>query len=325
MSVALATDYRYSHTVGIYQMAGRGFSHPVDMALDQDGAIYVVNRGNPTQASVAVRVSVITVNEEDLGQFCGFGSGDGQMMWPTAIAIDREGRIYIADEHRQDVQVFDKSREFLFKWGTFGGGEGEINRPSGLAFDPEDNLLVVDHLNHRVQKFTREGQPLARWGSSGSGPGELNLPWGITIGGQDDVYVADWGNDRVQKFSPDGRHLATFGTSGRGGGQLWRPSGVAVDARGNVCVADRGNDRIQIYSGDGAHIGTLEGDAVLSKWAEVWLEGNADIADQRKLVADRELEKRFWVPTAVKVDAEGRLLVLDTNRHRIQVYAPASD
>ena len=46
--------FRYSHTVGYYAMAGRGFSNPVDLAQDSAGALYVLSRGNPAQAIVAI-------------------------------------------------------------------------------------------------------------------------------------------------------------------------------------------------------------------------------------------------------------------------------
>jgi DNA-binding beta-propeller fold protein YncE len=322
MSVATASPFRFSHTVGLYQMAGRGFSHPVDLAIGRQGELIVVNRGNPGQAELCVRVSVTTLDEQDLGQFCNYGVGDGQLTWATAVAVDSQGRIYIADEHRQDIQVFGEDRQFLSKWGAYGCEVGQLDRPSGLAFDADDTLLVVDHLNHRVQRFTADGKVVDCWGSHGSGSGEFHRPWGLTIDAQGDVYVADWGNDRVQKLTREGRHLASYGSKGRGEGELWRPSGVAVDGDGLVYVADRGNDRVQVYTPGGSHFATLYGDAELSGWAKIWLDGNSDVVERRSLASpeDFEHEKRFWAPTAVKIAPDGSLLVLDTGRHRMQVY-----
>ena len=36
------------------------------------------------------------------------------------------------------------------------------------------------------------------------------------------------------------------------------------------------------------------------------------------------IESYFWDPVAVEVDSEGRLYVLETNRHRFQVYQTKS-
>ena len=322
MTIGVASRFRFSHTVGIYQMAGRGFSHPVDLAVGKQGELIVVNRGNPTQAAVCVRVSVTTLDEQDLGQFSGFGTEDGQLVWPTSIAINSRGHIYISDEHRQDVQVFGEDRQFLTKWGTYGQAIGQLDRPSGLAIDADDNVIIVDHRNHRIQRFTPDGRPLACWGEEGSGPGQFKLPWGVALDYEGQIYVADWGNDRVQVFTPDGAYLRSYGASGRGDGEFWRPAGVAVDEDGLVYVADRGNSRVQVLAPDGGHLATLYGEATLSKWAEVWLAGNPDVAYKRSLVSPDQLEreKRFWAPGAVKIGPDGSLLALDTCRHRIQVY-----
>jgi len=99
-------------------------------------------------------------------------------MWPTSIALDKNGIAYVADEWLNRISVFDKNGECISKWGTLGDGEGEINHPSGLAFDAEDRLYLVDSANHRVQIFTKEGKFISTWGVHGTGDGELNHPWG---------------------------------------------------------------------------------------------------------------------------------------------------
>ena len=32
------------------------------------------------------------------------------------------------------------------------------------------------------------------------------------------------------------------------------------------------------------------------------------------------IEKYFWGPTSIKIDQKGRILVTESNRHRVQVY-----
>src|SRR5918912_217352 len=222
--------FRYSHTIGMLALTGRGFSNPMDLALNKNGLVYVVNRSNSFQAPMgAVRVTICTLEEEYVDQFAGFGEDDGLLIWPTSIAIGPDGNIYVSDEHRNDVQVFGSDHEFIRKW----GGPGQLNRPSGLAVDSANNVYVVDHLNNRVCKFTPEGKLLTSWGTPGSGPGEFNLPWGVAVDKDDQVYVADWRNDRVQKFTSDGQYLASIGTSGSGLGELSRPANVAIDDDGN--------------------------------------------------------------------------------------------
>jgi DNA-binding beta-propeller fold protein YncE len=102
-------------------------------------------------------------------------------MWPTAIALDKAGNVYVADEWYHRISIFTKDGAWIGKWGTPGAGDGQLNRPSGMAFAPDDNLYVVDSLNNRVQKFTKEGKFIAKWGTAGSVPVSLACPRGLML------------------------------------------------------------------------------------------------------------------------------------------------
>jgi len=258
--------FRYAHTIGLLAQTGRGFSLPVDCALGPEGVLYVLNRGTPTQRNT--HVTICTVDGDYRTDFGSYGAGDGQFIWPTGIAVDREGCVYISSESENRIQKFSPTGQFLSKWGTPGGDDGELDGPSSMVFDRDENLYVVDHLNNRVQKFTKEGKFLLKWGTKGEGDGQFNLPWGIGLDSAGNVYVADWRNDRVQKFTSDGKFLAAYGTSGDHDGEFHRPSSVAVDRDGNMYVADWGNNRVQVLGSDGRFRVKLLGDAGLSKWAQ---------------------------------------------------------
>jgi len=301
-------------------LTGRGFSNPTNAAVTDEGIIYVANRSNSTQAlQGAVRITVCNLQGDYLGEFGKYGMDDGAFVWPTALDVDNSGNIYLADEHRHDIQVWDKDHNFVRKWGTFGDGDTQMNRPAGLAIDSNDNVLVADALNNRVLRFTSDGELLAKWGSPGSGEGEFNMPWGIGVDGKDNVYVADWRNDRIQKFSPDGAYLAKYGSTGSRIGELMRPADVAVDAGGNIYVADWGNERVSIFERGGYPLTAIMGDADLSRWGAEYISANEDIIRGRA-VADLTPEKYFWGPTGVVLDNSGHLLVVDGCRHRLQIY-----
>ena len=161
-----AFSLRYGLTLGITAMEGRGFSNPVDLAVSSDDRVYVLSRTNPLQPE-GIRVGVLDLDSGYYGDFGSYGSGEGQFVWPTAIAFDSRDRLYLADEHNQRITVFDKSGTYVKSWGAEGTADGEMNGPAGLAFDSEDCLYVVDHLNHRVQKFTADGEWLLGLGRSG--------------------------------------------------------------------------------------------------------------------------------------------------------------
>ena len=321
-TVAAGRVFNYSYCIGMYGMSGLGFWAPLDFALGSSGVMYVINRGGE---ELGQRISKCTIDHKFLGQFGGFGSGDGQFIWPVSIDLDRDENLYVSDEHLHRISIWDKEGKFLGKWGKSGSGDGELNGPSGIAFDREDNLYIVDSLNSRVQKFTKEGNFLATWGQHGSGDGEFDMPWGICLDRKGDVYVADWKNSRVQKFSPGGEFLAKFGGPQLGVGGLRRPTGVAVDSEGDVYVTDWSSHRLQVFAADGTFVTSLVGDAQQpSPWAQTYIEANPDIIKARRRV-NLEPEWRFRRPVAVNVDAEDRIFTLESARHRIQVYQKEKD
>lgn len=74
----------------------------------------------------------------------------------------------------------------------------------------------------------------------------------------------------------------------------------------------------------------------VSQWGQDYFISNQDELEERQKAdlepelellpsdgpreASASIEKLFWGTTAVKIDAEGRLYVVDSCRHRIQVY-----
>ena len=313
--------FEYSHSVGRNEFAGTGLRNPVDMALGPDDTVYVLNRSYENRPD-GVRVTICTLDETLVTEFGTYGEGDGQFIWASGIALDRDENIYICDEWLNRVSIFDRDGEFQGKWGVSGAGDGELDRPTGIAIGPDDTLYITDSRNHRVQMFSLDGQYKGRFGRHGNGHGEFDLPWGITVAPDGSVYVADWRNDRIQVFTADGEWQASYGRSGAGVGEFNRPNGVAVDAEGDIYVTDWLNNRVQVLAPDGRFVTQLRGDHVMSAWGKEKLASNPDMIRQRALAYanDPGYERNFAHPCAVKVDDQGRICVLDHTRGRIQVY-----
>ena len=333
MTTSTAFQLEPVTTVGfVADQGGRGFHLPTDFAIRGDGRIFVASRSNMNALDI-VGIQMATIDHQFFGQLGSHGQAPGQMIWPSALALDSQDNLYLADDFLQRVTVYDREGGVSATWGTKGSGDGEFDGVSGLLFDANDDLLLVDHRNHRVQKFTKDGRFVSKWGGVGSGDGELNLPWGISSDDEGFLYVADWRNDRIQKFTPDGEFVAKFGESGRGEGQLSRPSGLAVDSDGNMYIADWMNQRVQVLDRDGRFLTQLRGDAILGEWAVEYLNANADELDARSRFVpvfetdtddpgevSARIEPYFWDPVRVALDAQERVYVLETGRHRFQVY-----
>jgi len=146
------------------------------------------------------------------------------------------------------------------------------------------------------------------------------MPWGVAVSPTGEVYVTDWRNDRVQKFNLDGGFLLQWGGLGRGEGKFERPTGITVDRDGDVYVVDWHNHRVQIFDPDGGYLAQLTGDATMSTWGEQLLAANPIMMEQRRVAKNLSQERGLWNPRGIKVDSQGRVIIVDSGRGRLQVY-----
>ena len=329
---------RYERTLGMTVMIGKGFYAPNDMSFAPNGRIYVLNRSIEARASgQGMRVTVCGANDEYYGFFGAFGSGRGEFMWPSAIAVGLDNRVFLADEHLQKIMIFSSEGDFIDEWGTTGSRPGELDTPSGIAIYGEGNLLVSDTYNHRIQAFTSDGEFIKTFGEEGAAEGELNMPWRLSIGPDSNIYVADWGNDRVSIFTQDGEFLSSFGESGTGEGQFTKPADVVSDGNGNIYVCDWGNERVQILDSNGEFRQLTLGESTVSPWAKNFLDVNVEEGEARsranldmddiefpdpndRHIVSAHIEKYFWAPMALAISPDNRLYVTESNRHRIQIF-----
>ena len=323
---------KYHSVVGFHTDQGsRGFQHPSAFAMRSDGRIFVGSRGPaPTTG-----IQMVGREFEFYGKIGEKGSSLGLMQEVSALAVDEDDNLYVADEELNRITVFDKEGEPVRSWGEHGSQPGQFSRPAGLLLD-SDSVFVVDTMNHRVQRYSKEGKFLSQWGQYGSQEGMLDQPWGISRGNDNEFIIADWGNDRIQKFTPDGEHIKSIGESGKGDGQLNRPAHAVVDGEGNMYIADWGNQRLQVLDPEGNFLDSQRGSADLNPWALEYFEAQQDEklarssyvpvyepdTDEVREISAR-MEPYFWDPCAVMVDSENRVYVLETCRHRFQIFERA--
>jgi sugar lactone lactonase YvrE len=271
------------------------------------------------------------------------GSGNGQFEYPTGIATDAAGNVYVADSGNERIQKFTSSGAFIAKWGSSGDGNGQFFYPHSVATDAAGNVFVTDNLNHRVQKFNSSGEFIAKWGGQGDGNGQLANPEGIATDAASNVYVADSGNHRIQKFTSDGAFIAKWGSFGSGNGEFDGLSGMATDAAGNVYATDNRTNRVQKFTSSGAFIakwGSFDsGDVLFPDGIATDAAGNVFVTDLsndriQKFTSDGAFITKWGGqgdgngqlddPEGIATDAAGNVYVADNLNHRIQKFAPTS-
>lgn len=134
------------------------------------------------------------------------GTRLGEFNFPTNLAIDSVGRLYVSDSLNFRIQQFSPDFRSTIQIGRKGDSPGYFSQPKGIAVDSDDHLYVVDANFESVQIFDANGELLLDFGSEGGGPGEFWLPSGIFIDPINRIWVADTYNKRVQVFDylPEG-------------------------------------------------------------------------------------------------------------------------
>lgn len=222
----------------LFSDAQRGY--PTGMTVTSDGNLLIAETHN-------YRVAEYSPEGREIRAFGSMGTGDGQFVYVSNVAISPAGRIYVSDFGTVDrIQEFDKDGRFVRRLAETGTAPGKLQQPRGLAVAPDGSLFVTDACNDRVQRFSSDGTFLAVYGGPGSGEGQFRYPYGIAISKDGIVYVAEYGNCRVQRMTVDGAFMGTWGSRGREVGQLAEPWGVALDGKGKLFVLDTGNSRVVV-------------------------------------------------------------------------------
>ena len=232
---------------------------------------------------------------------------------PGGIAVDREGRVYVAPLMSHKVCVYSPAGRLLREWGKHGKGDGEFDQPGGIAVAPDGTVYVADQVNRRVQRFSAEGKFLLNWGEYGTRPGQFDGkdklpnrtggPNFVAVDRYGYVYTTEAAPGRIQKFTPDGKPVSWFGDNGTGPGgfggrpkNLPGPIAICVEAGGRIWVSST-NHRVQVFSPEGKFLGGAVA------------------------IEPGDGPGRFHTPHGLVFDSRGQLYVADSQNHRIQKFA----
>ncbi len=193
------------------------------------------------------RVVAFDRDGRELLRFGSAGEGPGQFIFPTDVALDGDGFIYVGEYGGNDrVSKFSPEGRYIVSFADKASGDGWVERPAGMCFDTAGVLWVTDSCHHRICRYDRSGKFLGAFGSPGAGSGQLNYPYGLDVEPGGTIVVADRGNNRVARFSADGVWLGAWGSPGRLLGQIAQPWGVVSDGKGRLYALDSWNNRVQI-------------------------------------------------------------------------------
>lgn len=259
-------------------------------------------------------------------------SGDGghalnaTLNWPSGVAKDNSGNIYIADRLNNKIRKIgtDDIITTIAGTGTMGftgnGGQASLallNNPLSITTDGSGNIYFTELGTFRIRKIAANGiiSIYAGTGVEGfSGDGaqataaKLSNPGSLSTDNAGNLFFVDGSNYRIRKISTSGIITTVCGQtfqsfSGDGGlavNAFFRmPTAVEADPLGNIYIADNGNHRIRKIAPSGI-ITTVAGN-------------NNDYYDGDGV---NGTTASFGNISSLASDASGNLFITDNNRIR---------
>lgn len=186
---------------------------------------------------------VVTPNETGFLVGGIFVACSGGLHYPSGIAVDENGRVYVADSAYHRVVVFDQKGRELGSFGQFGSAPGQLDYPVGIAVR-QGRIWVAELGNTRIQVFDQSGNSL---GIARLKTPQPFVPTAICLDNQGNLYVVNKAKQKIECFDAKGRLVWAFGGD-QTTGVFSFPMGLAVKDNGQVLIADSGNGRLLIYN-----------------------------------------------------------------------------
>ena len=251
--------------------------------------------------------------------------------FPTAIAVDAEGDLYIADTMNHRIRRVDAHTGRITTIAGVGlprfGGDGGpsvaagLNEPVALVL-LGTRLYIADQSNNRIRMVdlrtgiitTIAGTGTATFNGDGRHATEAALagPSGLTIGTDGRLYIADTFNGRIRAVDPstgmietvvgDGGEYRYQGESEAASASLSRPSGMAVDLEGNLFLTDSDNHLVRRWDRMAGRIDRVAGNGIANYGGD----------------GEAPLEASLNYPFGIVMDQQNHLFVADTFNHRIR-------
>ena len=156
--------------------------------------------------------------------------GPKTLIFAAGVALDRSGRLYIADKGGRVVRMDNIDGKNWTAYGRTGKDKGEFGECSGICLDNLGRIYITDAINCMIVRIDNmQGTARKAFGNKGRGRGEFEAPTGICLDTAGRIYVTDSGNGRIVRIDDlNGTHWTSFGSNGSGTAQFNNPLAVSV-------------------------------------------------------------------------------------------------
>ncbi len=223
------------------------------------------------------------------------------MRMPTDVAVDRAGRVFVADGVENRIVRFTGDGRFDRALCEADGRA--FRRPVGVTVDAGDRLWVADTGNSRIVVFDTEGKLVETIDLPAPAGGRPVNATDVAVTADGALaYIVDSENHRlIVRDNPSGR-LSFMGRFGPAIGQFKWPFMACIGPGGYVYVSEVIGSRVQRV-------------AIPGRWAgQEAPSGGFGVA-----------MGQLYRPKGVAVDQRGRVYVTDSTVNAVQVFGPRGE
>jgi len=115
-----------------------------DLTVDLRGSVFLIDSVNAVVFSAAKNSVKFSSLTEKLKQY---------MRFPTVIATDDRGRIYLVDRNDSKIIILGQDGSFIGRLSAQGWKEGHLYHPSDMCINSKGDVFIADTSNSRIQIF----------------------------------------------------------------------------------------------------------------------------------------------------------------------------
>ena len=309
-------------------------NNPYGLTRGPDGSLYICDMGNHRIRRISRDGIITTVAGTGARGYSGDGGPalKAELNEPYEVRFDRDGNMFFVEMRNAVVRRVDgKTGVISTVAGTgregFSGDGGPatkaaLRQPHSIQFDPAGHLYICDIGNHRIRRVSRENGTISTFAGTGErlptpdgakfAAAPLNGPRAIDFDKDGSLWLALREGNAVYRLdlaSGVVRHLAGTGKSGFTGNggpareaALSGPKGLSVGPDGNVYFTDTESHSVRMID---VRKGTVE-----------LVAGTGERGDGPE---GDPLACRLSRPHGVFVDADGTVLIGDSENHRVRM------
>lgn len=313
-------------------------NQPFHCDLDGQDNLYIAEAFNHCIRKVNLKTGVVTtVAGNGKKGYTGDGESATQatMNEPYAVAVDRDGRLFIVDRLNAVIRQVSSQGVISTLAGTgkkgYGGDGGKakealLREPNDCCLDDKGGLLIADVGDWRIRRvdlqtgvittFAGTGRPKEKVDRSkigDGGPATQAVIVGaraVCVDGQGNTFICEREGNAIRRVDARGIITTIAGTGMKGytgdGGDCRKatfsgPKAIRCDRQGNVFVVDTENHAVRKIDAKTQVVITVAGGH---------RGGDGDGGDAIKAGLDR--------PHGCVIDANGNLYIADSENHRVR-------